>query len=76
MFDRNVLALDETGLAQALEERGKQMLGIVRRAALIKPIIGVTCCCARITVGHTAAAPNKIMNFRLLTFGPLGPTVA
>ena len=69
ILDRDVLALDEPSLLQALPERVQTIRERVRRGVLLRnPITGIAGCCARAASGHAAAAPpSSVMNSRRFT---------
>src|SRR5438128_4511040 len=70
ILDGDVLALDESGLVQALPERTDKVRRPGRHRRAEKTDHWHRLCCARAASGHAAAPPTSVMNSRLFTRSP------
>jgi hypothetical protein len=65
VFERHILALDITGVFQALAKCAQRVLVAPGDLASSSPITGIAGCCALAASGHAAAVPpSSVMNSR------------
>ena len=64
VFDRHVLALDDSRFRPDRGGTRPRRCARLGRPPLRKPITGIAGCCARAASGHAAAPPSSVMNSR------------